>query len=183
MAIDHNVRLFPDPVLMDVAEPLTFFNSIDQVILDDVVKHMIEVCDRFDGHALAAPQVGLSKRIVVIGSSKSELAPMVLLNPSYVPNTEPTVLGDESCLSLPGVVVPVSRWSKIAVKYTTMDHEVKLFDAEGLLARVIQHEIDHLDGKLIIDHLSSLKRSMVVNKFMAYKKKTLRRTRHYLKVA
>jgi peptide deformylase len=114
---------------------------------------------------LAAPQVGKSIRVVVIDPSGGEKDPYILINPEVIYLSEETEVNEEGCLSLPKITLKVRRSSRVSVK--ALDQTGKEFiieNAEGLLARALQHEIDHLDGIMIIDHVSALQRKMLSGK-------------------
>lgn len=117
------------------------------------------------GIGLAAPQVGVPLRLAIVDLQRDEApAPMVLVNPEVVRVSEDWAVREEGCLSLPGHYADVSRPARVAVRYEDehgVKHEV---EAEGLLAACLQHEIDHLDGVLFVDHLSALKRNMILRK-------------------
>jgi len=119
------------------------------------------------GIGLAAIQVAVAKRIVVIdlGKTEEDRAPLYLINPEIIWASEELSVYEEGCLSVPDYFEEVKRPAKVRVRHMDRDGAVKEFDAEGLLATVVQHEMDHLEGGLFIDHLSRLKRERVVKKF------------------
>ena len=137
--------------------------------LDDMLETMY--VDK--GCGLAAPQVGCSKRIIVIDPNPSDedlsaRRPMYLVNPEIIWHSEETVLFNEGCLSLPDQRAEVERFEKVRVKYIDYTGKEQEILADDLLAIILQHEIDHLDGILYIDHLSRLKRSRLLNKLEKY---------------
>jgi len=165
MTIRQIVTL-PDPVLRRKARPVTRFDSDLQALIED----MIETMHKAPGLGLAAPQVDVSKRLITVdlsvGENPDEL--LVLINPTVV-NQEGQVTEDEACLSIPGVTEKVTRPSRVVVSGLGFDGGGLTIEADDLLARVLCHEIDHLDGKLFIERLSPLKRALIKKKL----KKTL----------
>ncbi|MEJ5368721.1 MAG: peptide deformylase [Bryobacteraceae bacterium] len=155
------IRKYGDPVLETKAEPVTEFNGELRQLADD----MFETMYANKGVGLAAPQVGVSKRLAVIDTSagEDESARLVLVNPEILVK-EGTQIGEEGCLSIPGFREDVKRAWRVRVR--AQDLEGKFFETEGeeLLARVMQHEIDHLDGILFLQHLSLLKRDLIKRK-------------------
>ncbi len=161
------VRLYGDPVLRKIAKPVEKFDSSLQKFIDE----MVETLRAEDGAGLAAPQVGESVQLVVIDVSGGEKDPLVLINPVIFNASEETETADEGCLSIPGITLSVSRHARVSVR--AQDAEGKEFvieNAEGLLARALQHEIDHLNGLMIIDHVSALQKTMIGNKLKKLKK-------------
>ena len=140
------------PVLKQVAEPVDFVNKKLRSFIEDMVETMYES----DGVGLAAPQVGLSQRIIVLDDGNGLLE---LVNPE-ITKKEGSQIGLEGCLSVPGYYGNVDRYDKITVKALDKYNKKKIIKAEGFLARILQHEIDHLDGVLFVDRLSRLKREM-----------------------
>ena len=117
------------------------------------------------GIGLAAPQIGVGLRFAVIDLMPNETpAPMVLVNPEVIRVSEDWAVREEGCLSLPGQYADVTRPARVAVRYADMDGAPREIEAEGLLAACLQHEIDHLDGVLFVDHISALKRNMLLRK-------------------
>lgn len=151
---------FPDPRLRTVARPVTQFDGALGQLVDD----MLETMYAADGVGLAATQVDVHRRVVVIDVSEERNEPQVFINP------EVTVLDGamrevkEGCLSVPGFYEPVTRPEHVLVK--ALDRQGKPFELQpdGLLAVCIQHEIDHLEGKLFVDHISTLKRQRIRSK-------------------
>lgn len=117
------------------------------------------------GIGLAAPQIGVGLRFAVIDLMPNEApAPLVLVNPEVIRVSEDWAVREEGCLSLPGQYADVTRPARVAVRYQDADGATREVEAEGLLAACLQHEIDHLDGVLFVDHLSALKRNMLMRK-------------------
>jgi peptide deformylase len=160
MAI-REILKYPNPLLRKKASPVTEFNTQ----LKELIADMAETMYAAPGVGLAANQIGVLKQIVVVDVSpkeeKNRLIP--LINPEILEG-EGSVIDEEGCLSVVDYSANVERFSHIKVQARDLEGREIQFEAEGWFARVIQHEIDHLDGKLFIDHLSSLKRAL-------YKKK------------
>lgn len=155
------IRKYGDPVLETKADPVTEFDGE----LRQLAADMFETMYANKGVGLAAPQVGVSRRLAVIDPSagEDEAARIVLVNPEILVK-EGTQIGEEGCLSIPGFREDVKRAWRVRVR--AQDLEGKFFEIEGeeLLARAIQHEIDHLDGILFLQHLSLLKRDLIKRK-------------------
>ncbi len=152
------IRLYGDPVLRRVAEPIEHIDEDTR----QLAHGMIRALTLAEGYGLAAPQVGMSKRVIVLDVEEFF---DVLVNPEVTDAGEDVVEGTEGCLSIPGGEAEVPRRRKIAVRGVKLDGTPVSFEAEDLLARVIQHEIDHLDGVLFIDHLGEAKRLQVLKDF------------------
>lgn len=153
--------LYPDARLSQMCEPVAEVNEEIQALVD----HMVETMYDAGGVGLAAPQIGHNLRITVIDCSdrdeEKEAEPdlRVLINPE-ITRREGSLMWEEGCLSIPGVYDKVKRSAKISVKALNRDGQPYEFDAEDLLAVCVQHEIDHLDGVLFLDHLSRLRRRL-----------------------
>lgn len=162
------LREYPDPILHQKCKPVFQIDDELRAFLDDMLETMY--ADR--GVGLAAPQVGVSKRLIVIDASQEEDDeghhkkgnPMFLINPEIIYKSEETIFFCEGCLSVPGQSADVERHQKIKVRYQDKTGLTKEIEAEDYVAVVLQHEIDHLDGILYIDHLSRLKRNMLLKK-------------------
>lgn len=150
---------FPDPRLRTRAQPVTQVDAALRTLIDD----MFETMYAAPGIGLAATQVNVAKRVLVIDLSEQHDQPLALINPELLERSgiEET---EEGCLSVPGYFDKVTRAEKIRVRALDRDGKRIEFDAEGLLAVCIQHEIDHLDGKLFVDYLSELKRTRIRKK-------------------
>ncbi|MCB2210121.1 peptide deformylase [bacterium] len=153
----RKIVTFPDEVLRKKAEPVTVFDDKLQVLVDDMIETMRDA----PGVGLAAPQIGLSKRIVVIefGSEFDESIPkqvFVLVNPEIVNRSDETVRGIEGCLSVPDVVGSVDRSTVVTVSAQDLTGKKTKYRAEGWLARIFQHEIDHINGVLYTDHAEEI---------------------------
>lgn len=159
-----DLRFLGDPVLREPAAPVEAFDADLKALVDD----MFETMDAEEGAGLAAPQVGISKRVLVVdarrdgGGRNSRFA---LVNPEVVEASSEVDSAPEGCLSIPGVSEVVRRPSRVTVRGFDVEGEPIEVTAEALLGRALQHEIDHLDGVLFIDHLSPLKRRMLLTKY------------------
>ncbi|MEM0898916.1 MAG: peptide deformylase [Pseudomonadota bacterium] len=155
--------LLPDPILRERSKPLERVDDDVRRFADDMLETMYDA----PGIGLAAIQVGEPLRMLVMDVAKEdeEKNPLVLINPEIVHMGDETSVYEEGCLSIPDVYADVERPAEIKVKYLDKDGAEQTMDADGLLATCVQHEIDHLDGKLFIDHISKLKRQMVIRKF------------------
>lgn len=142
---------YPDERLRSVAEKVTTFNEDTQ----NLVMDMIATMTTNNGIGLAAPQVGISKRIITVAVGEN---PLALINPVIV-GSSGRISSKEGCLSVPGYYENVDRFKQITVSYQTVQGDWKESIAKDLLAVVVQHEIDHLDGKLFVDYLSPLKQN------------------------
>lgn len=162
MAIKPLVIL-PDPQLRLVSGPVEKITDDIRALADDMLATMYDA----PGVGLAAIQVGVPKRIVTIDIAKEEEEPdpIVLINPEIVARSEETKVYQEGCLSIPEYYADVERPDRVTFRYTDLDGKRVEREADGLLAVCVQHELDHLDGILFIDHLSRLKRELVTKKF------------------
>ena len=160
----YKVRIYGDPVLRKNTDIVIQFDKNTS----DFVNNMIETMYEGNGIGLAAPQVGILEKIVVIDTSFGETtdSAIQLINPEIV-ETEGECILEEGCLSIPGVYEEVVRPEKIWVKYFDINGNEQNTDADGLLARVIQHELDHLDGVLFVDRLSTVKRNLLAKTLRA----------------
>lgn len=153
---------YPHPVLKQKAEKVAVVDDQLRTLLDD----MLETMYAANGCGLAAPQIGLSKRVVVIDIAHEgeKPAPLYMVNPEIVWRSEEMEIGEEGCLSLPEMRAEVERSISVKINYLDYNGKECKLQADGFLAVAAQHEIDHLDGVLYIDHLSRLKRQMLVKK-------------------
>lgn len=153
----------PDPRLRLVSEPVARVDSEILQLLDDMLETMYEA----PGVGLAAIQVAVAKRILVADTARGDEAkdPMCFVNPEIVWASEELRVYQEGCLSVPEYYEDVERPARVRVRYLDREAKVQEIEADGLLATVLQHEIDHLEGGLFIDHLSRLKRERVVKRF------------------
>jgi peptide deformylase len=159
----------PDPRLKAVSEPVAEVDDEMKKLADDLLETMYAA----DGIGLAAVQVGVPKRMLVmdIAQAQGKREPMVFINPKIVWASEENVTTEEGCLSVPEIWDDVERPAKIRAEYQDRDGNAQTLEADGLLACCLQHEMDHLDGVLFLDHLSKLKRSIALRKSAKLKRK------------
>ena len=157
----------PNKILRQVSKPVVTVNETEQKLMDDMLDTMYAA----KGIGLAAIQIGIPKRIIVMDLSKDEdkNEPMYFVNPIIKNKNIEKSIYEEGCLSVPGQFAEVERPSKCEVEYLDYHGQKKVLKAEGLLATCIQHEMDHLEGILFIDHLSKLKKSMIIKKLSKLK--------------
>lgn len=155
----------PDPRLRRKAKPVSAFDPALQTLIDDMFETMYDA----PGVGLAATQVGVSLRLSVMDCSESRDQRVVMINPE-ISACENLQKMEEGCLSVPDVQDSVQRYSRLHLRALDRHGEPYEIDAEGLLAQCVQHEIDHLDGKLFIDYLSSLKRDRIRKKLLKQQK-------------
>lgn len=153
---------YPEAILNNKSEPVTRFDEELKRLADDMAETMYAA----PGVGLAAPQVGISKRLVVIDCAPKGEEPhlMKIANPEIVAR-EGEVFEEEGCLSVPGYYAKVPRSARVTVRHQDLDGNTVELEADGLLAIAFQHEIDHLDGILFVDHLSPLKKSIFRKKY------------------
>lgn len=154
----------PDPVLKEIAQPV---DKVDDAVRQQM-QNMLQTMYDAPGIGLAANQVGLLNRVLVMDLSNrnqgEEANPICMANPQIVWESGEMSVMEEGCLSIPGQQGEVERPAQVKVEYLDQNGEQKLLEADGLLSHCVQHEIDHLNGILFIDYLSSLKRNMIVRK-------------------
>lgn len=157
----RKIRTFPDPVLREKAKPV---DKIDEEVRQTLVD-MAETMYASNGVGLAAPQIGDPRRMIVVdvGRGGDPGGLLKLINPVIIDGTG-TVKSEEGCLSLPDLLVEIERTEKVVVEAILPDGKTTRIDAEGLLSIALQHEIDHLNGVLLVDRLSSLRRSLYLRK-------------------
>ena len=157
----------PDPYLRQKSNKVEIVNDEIRSIMND----MLETMYAAPGIGLAAIQIGIPKRIIVIDLSKDDEKknPLYFVNPEIITNSNTDAAYEEGCLSVPGQFAEINRPDKCKVKFLNYHGEEKILEAEGLLATCIQHEIDHLEGILFIDYLSKLKKSMIIKKLSKHK--------------
>jgi peptide deformylase len=158
-----DIVTIPDPVLREVSTPFERIDDDVRRLMDDMLETMYDA----PGVGLAAVQVGVPKRLLVVDVADEEEGnkPFFMANPEIVRLGDTKRVHEEGCLSIPGVHVEIERPADVVVRYLDREGERHELAADGLLATAIQHELDHLDGKLIIDFMSRLKRDMVIRKF------------------
>lgn len=161
------IRKYPDEVLKKKAEPVNNINGDLQKLIDS----MIETMYKANGVGLAAPQVGVSKKLIVVDTSarQENTSLIVLINPEII-SSEGDILSEEGCLSLPGFITTLKRSEKVFVRGLDRKGNPVEIEATGLLGRALQHEIDHLQGVLLIDRISPLKRELFRRKYLKSRK-------------
>ncbi|WP_411034614.1 peptide deformylase [Shinella sp. BYT-45] len=155
--------ILPDPILRQASKPIETVDGEVKKLADDMLETMYDA----PGIGLAAIQIGVPRRMLVLDVSKEgeDRKPLVFINPQIVASSDERSVYEEGCLSIPDYYAEVERPAKITVKHLDREGREQLTEADGLLATCLQHEIDHLNGVLFIDHISKLKREMVIRKF------------------
>lgn len=158
----RKILAYPDPILKKKALPVAIINDATRELVRDMAETMYDA----QGVGLAAPQIGVSQRIIVIDVSQKDDRPelIVCINPMFI-HTEGESYEEEGCLSVPKYAANIHRHAKVVVKALDLHGKEVTYNAEGLLAIAFQHEIDHLDGILFVDHLSPLKKEMFKKKY------------------
>ncbi len=156
------ILVAPDPRLKKPAKPVDSVDDDVRRLMDD----MLETMYHAHGIGLAAPQVGVLKRVIVVDVARQEEDPnpIQMANPEVVWTSDHENVYEEGCLSLPEHYAEVVRPEQVEVRYWDKENEIRTIEADGLLATCIQHEIDHLEGTLFVDHISSLRRTMILKK-------------------
>ena len=163
---------YPDPRLHTIARPVAQVDARIRQLVDDMLETMYDA----EGVGLAATQVDVHERVIVIDTSDQRNEPYVLINPELVATSDEMTVGDEGCLSVPTIYDKVQRHARVTVRALNRSGDVDQFDADGLLAVCVQHEMDHLMGKVFVEYLSPLKRERI-------KTKMVKRTRDELRDA
>jgi peptide deformylase len=156
------ILCYPDPKLHTVAKPVAAVDARIQQLARDMLDTMYDA----KGIGLAATQINVHERLIVIDVSDERNQPMVLINPELVWTSEATHLNEEGCLSVPGIYDGVTRFDAVRVKALDENGQSREIEAEGLLAVCIQHEMDHLLGKVFVEYLSPLKRNRIKTKMI-----------------
>ncbi len=156
------ILCFPDPKLHTVARPVVAVNERIRQLIVDMLQTMYEA----KGIGLAATQVDVHERLIVIDVSEERDQPLVLINPQTVWTSAETHINEEGCLSVPGIYDGVERFDAVTVSALDGEGQSRLIEAEGLLAVCIQHEMDHLMGKVFVEYLSPLKRDRIKKKML-----------------
>jgi peptide deformylase len=159
-----DIRVLGDPILREDTNPVT--EITDE--LRTLARNMFDTMYAAKGIGLAAPQVGRTERMAVVDVEDS---PIVIINPEVVETQGKTVKGEEGCLSIPDIYADVERPERVRVRATDLDGKEFEIEADGLFARCLQHEIDHLHGKLFVDYLSVLRRRSALSKWAKEKDK------------
>ncbi len=162
----------PDPRLKTVASRIDAVDDDIRRLMDD----MLETMYAAPGVGLAAPQVGISKRVIVVDVARTGDAPepMQMANPEIIEASSERSTVEEGCLSLPEHFAEVKRPERVRIRYLDRENEIREQDMDGFLATCIQHEMDHLDGILFVDHISGLKRGMIMRKLTKLKKQDVK---------
>lgn len=162
------ILVAPDPRLKQRAQPVDAVDDEVRKLMDDMLETMYDA----HGIGLAAPQVGVLKRVIVVDCARAEEdpQPMALANPEVVWAADETRTYEEGCLSLPEHYAEVKRPTQVRIRYLDRENEIRELEADGLLAVCVQHEIDHLEGTLFVDHIGSVKRGMIIRKLTKAKR-------------
>ena len=153
---------YPDPRLHTVAKPVLTVDARIRQLADDMLESMYAA----DGVGLAATQVDMHECVIVLDTSDARDDPRVLINPELLARSEEMTLADEGCLSVPAIYDKVPRHARVTVRALDRDGVAREFEAEGLLAVCVQHEMDHLVGKVFVEYLSQLKRDRIKIKML-----------------
>ena len=164
------ILCYPDPRLHKIAQPVAVVDERVRAIVDDMFATMYDA----SGIGLAATQVDFHERIVVIDVSEERDQPLVLINPEITWASDVTRMGDEGCLSVPGIYDGVERALAVHVRALDRDGQTRVIEAEDLLAVCVQHEMDHLLGKVFVEYLSPLKRTRIKTKLLKQQKQAAR---------
>jgi len=158
----------PDPRLKIKAKPVEKVDDAVRKLMDDMLETMYDA----NGIGLAAPQVGDDRRVIVVdvANRDEEPAPMFMANPQIIDVGDDDRIHEEGCLSLPEHYAEVTRPDRVKIRYLDRNNDIREIDADQILSTCIQHEIDHLDGILFVDHVSALKRNMILRKLVKAKK-------------
>ena len=162
----------PDPILRQISQPVETVGIEEQQLMDDMLQTMLDA----PGIGLAAIQIGVPRRVIVLNISqeKNKKNPMYFVNPVIKNKSEEMSRYEEGCLSLKNVFVEVDRPNTCEVEYLDYNGEKRNLKCDGLLATCIQHEVDHLNGVLMVDYLSKLKKTMIIKKLFKQKSKAER---------
>jgi peptide deformylase len=169
----RSILLHPDPRLKSVADPVATVDKTLHALADDMLETMYDA----PGIGLAAPQLGIMQRMLVMDCIKDDMEtpqPMVLINPRVIAASSDTNIYDEGCLSIPDQYAEVERPALVKVEWTGLDGKLQQEEFADLWATCVQHEIDHLNGKLFIDYLKPLKRQMITRKMQKLKREIAR---------
>jgi peptide deformylase len=167
----RSILIHPDPRLKKLCDPVTEVTAELRRLAADMLETMYDA----PGIGLAAPQVGVTKRLLVMDCIKDGPAePMVLVNPQVIWVSEDQTVYEEGCLSIPDQYADVKRPAEVQVRWTDLEGQAQERQFSGLWATCVQHEIDHLDGKLFIDYLGPLKRQMITRKMEKLKRELAR---------
>ncbi len=162
------IIIAPDPRLKITCTPVDRVDDKIRALMDDMLETMYDA----NGIGLAAPQIGLAKRVIVLDVARQEekFDPVRMANPEIIWASDDDEIHEEGCLSLPEQYSDVIRPGAVKVRYLDHRNEIRELDAMGILGVCVQHEMDHLDGVLFVDHISALKRNMILRKLVKQKK-------------
>ena len=160
------ILCYPVPRLHKVAQPVAAVDDRLRTLIDDMLETMYDA----NGIGLAATQIDVHQRLVVIDTSEERNQPLVLINPEITWMSDERIKGDEGCLSVPGIYDGVERATAVKVTALDRDGQTQNIEAEGLLAICIQHELDHLKGKVFVEYLSPLKQGRIKTKMVKAQK-------------
>ena len=167
------ILIHPDPRLKKLADPVADLSDELRTLADDMLATMYDA----PGIGLAAPQIGVLDRLIVLDCVKEEgdtPRPLAMFNPEVIASSDETNVYEEGCLSIPDIYAEVTRPAEVEVRWLTLDGKEQQEVFKGLWATCVQHEIDHLDGKLFIDYLKPLKRQMITRKMVKLKRERAR---------
>ncbi len=158
----------PDPILKKECVSLPQVDDHHR----DLIKQMFEAMYKANGVGLAAPQIGLNKRIFILdsGSKEEKKKPLTMINPTLISTDDKIVPYEEGCLSFPEHFAEIDRPDQLTIEYIDENNKKKSLTTNGFTSRIIQHELDHLNGVLFVDHLSRLKRDVIIRKMKKFKK-------------
>jgi peptide deformylase len=157
----RELRYLGDPILREEAAPVAGVTDEVRRLVED----MFDTMYAEEGVGLAAPQVGVPLRVIVVDPREPDVVPFALVNPRIIASSDEVERAEEGCLSIPGLKEIVERSVSVRVDALNRDGEPVVVEADGLLARILQHEIDHIDGILFIDRVSALKRKLLLNRW------------------
>ena len=162
------ILIHPDPRLRKICAPVETVDASLRKLADDMLETMYDA----PGVGLAAPQIGVMKRVFVMDCNRDEpgLAPTVCINPEITWASDDEITSEEGCLSIPDIYDEITRPAQVRLKFLDIDGQVQEQDLDELWATCAQHELDHLNGQLFIDYLSSIKRTMITRKMKKLKK-------------
>jgi len=166
------ILIHPDPRLKKICDPVADMSDDLRKLAADMIDTMYDA----PGIGLAAPQVGVISRVIVMDCNKEDAAksPIVMFNPEIVASSDETNVYEEGCLSIPDQFAEVTRPAEVQVRWMDVDGKEQSQEFDGLWATCVQHEIDHLNGKLFIDYLGSIKRQMITRKMQKLKRERAR---------
>ena len=162
----------PDPILRETSKPVTEITDGIRQLLDDMAATMYDA----PGIGLAAPQVNIGQRVIVMDCGKDDAPELFkMINPEIIRESDARAILEEGCLSIPDQFAEVTRPKEVEVRWIDRDGKEQTAGFDGLWATCVQHEIDHLDGKLFIDHIGALKRQMITRKMQKLKRELARK--------